>query len=1557
MFRDQSQNAYIDINNLSQNSCCSWSKILYGAVLPEDLAQFSDEEIVRLGKIAALSIQSYKDVPYINFDVIGDKLLSVLTIVNGNKEFLFDSVQNVINSSALNLYMVAHPIIDVKIEDGKLCVANCSEDDSYKRLSIMQFVMEPLGEAEKALINSQILKSLNDVNAAVTAWEEMCSKVNVLADSWKKSETSKESKEVSEFLDWLDKGNFTFLSVEEYRIKDSVLYLSNKIGIDSGTLLDHPAPQDNVTISKAEERSMVHRFTWLDDIKIMHPNSESCLRLLGLFTDSAYNCSVFDVPYIKAKVCDVINRLGHRPEDHSGKSLINILERYPRDELFDLPVEQLADNVNKILALAEKPALKVLNHVNNDNSQLVTCLVYLPRTQYNVSNCEKIGQYFLDKFNGDSYEHSSFFMNSAITRIYYVVHRCSKEKLAPVSNSELEKDIIKLTHSWHDNLKIYAAEKNHCDASVKLASKFPPIYCDRFSPEKALEDADHILSLDEDKSLFVKFCPSDENPDEVGLKLYHRGAALLLSERVPLLENMGFKVIDEQTFELQDAAGNPVYMHNMGLSSNSKEPVDLSDGGELLNITFEKVWAEEVDDDAYNKLCQSAKLSPREVLILRIYGRYMQQIGMPYSQEHLAAALNNYSEIAKDLYYIFYNKFFPGLDETTAAKRIKECEVRIEKSLQLVPSLDDDLILRRFLNLVQASLRTNAYLTKEDGQLRDIIAIKFQSKMIEDIAEPKPFREIFVYGMQVEGVHLRFGPVARGGIRWSDRPLDYRTEVLGLVKAQQVKNVVIVPVGSKGGFFPRRLPETTNRAELVEAARQAYIGYIDAMLSITDNLVQRSVVTPEGVRRVDGEDPYFVVAADKGTASFSDTANAISQSRNFWLDDAFASGGSAGYDHKKMGITAKGAWEAVKRHFRELFNRDIQTTDFTVVGVGDMSGDVFGNGMLLSKHIRLVAAFDHRDIFIDPNPDAATSYAERERLFNVERSSWQDYDKSKLSKGGGIYSRSSKIIELSPEAAAAIGFEKQSGTPFEIMKAILKADVDLLWFGGIGTYIRSSSETDSDVGDRSNDKIRITGSEVRAKIIGEGANLGLTQRGRIEYSMHGGACNTDAIDNSAGVNCSDVEVNIKIALADAMRSGELNREDRDELLKEMTDEVAGLVLKNNYRQSLILSILVNRAVRDLPQQKLFMEKLEQMGLLSRRVELLPDDSELQQRFIHGQGLTRPELSIVVAYSKLMLQEKLIASDFIKDSYFEQRLVNYFPSLMQVNYNEVIKRHQLREPIIVTEISNSIINLVGPTFASRLAEKAGIDISDVVKYYIYVHDGFAIDEILSAIDKLDNKISGELQNKLYGDVMQSFSQILGAFVTMAGKYPKLVKESSISSIVEHINKIYKHIYVNISTLLPASINELINNKAEKYAAYGIDSSLAKQISFLSCAVRIPNIVLIAAQEGFDVDKFSKAYFNICSMFKIDQIEEAGSNIPTIDYYDDLALTKASDSIVQTLCQLTISILNKYDNVAEWHEQEKDKIENIRSRINALIEGDLNISRFVVSASMMLELLDI
>ncbi|UNE54140.1 NAD-glutamate dehydrogenase [Bartonella machadoae] len=1545
-------------------------QILFAHTDKEDIVCYESKELQKAANTAIEAFnrhQAGKTIICFEQNLTrNNKPITVITLVNDNKPFLLDSILNVFNQNKYHIYLIAHPVLD------------CA---SGQRISLMQIHIESLNEQQVQKLKEELTLVLEQVNAAVQDWKPMLKEVEKHIHIYQTNlpqHYKQEGEKAIEFLHWLMDNNFIFLGMRTYHFRKNQeptkafiasdvelgILTDASIRIIGDACVEEPPQEilsfmesDNLLIvTKANSRSKIHRPVWLDYIglKIFDKEDKLCgeLRIVGLFTSSAYTHSISQIPFLKEKAKTIIQRLGHNRTDYSGKALISVLETYPRDEMFRSDVDTLTENAKLILQLDERPRLRVLAHTDSFG-RFVSILVYVPRDQYSSNIREKIGEYFVELYQGDFFESYPLFLESTLIRVYYVIHRKGNETAPIIERMALEQKVRLIARSWEDNVQAIALTCKATDQQMHLASRFPNSYRDLFSAEDAIEDAGHILSLNEKRPLFVTFYHAHNKEKQTfSLRLFHRHQALALSKRVPLLENMGFRVIAEQTLELPDGNGGSVYLHDMQLESAFQLCLDFEKNGQKHAETFEAVWSQNADNDAFNALTQTAGLNWHEIVILRHYGRYLQQAGIPYSQDRVAQTLNAYPDITQDLYTLFHLKFHQSHTEKEREKNQQIIQQRIEEKLQKVSGLDDDLILRRYRNLIDASLRSNAFTPLENGDPRRILATKLDPRQIEGLPEPRPYREIFVYGPEVEGVHLRFGPIARGGIRWSDRALDYRTEVLSLVKAQQVKNAVIVPVGAKGGFYPHRLPQTNDRAVIIEAARQAYIDFITALLSITDNLVNNQISAPHNVICHDGHDPYFVVAADKGTATFSDTANTISQANHFWLDDAFASGGSAGYDHKAIGITAKGAWEAVKRHFRESFNHDIQTTPFTCVGVGDMSGDVFGNGMLLSKQTKLIAAFDHRDIFIDPDPNIAESYAERMRLFQLPRSSWQDYDQTKLSKGGGIFSRTMKTITLSPEAAQAIGFEKQTGTPFEIISALLKAPVDLLWFGGIGTYIRATTEPDAQVGDRANDALRITGEQVRAKVIGEGANLGVTQRGRIEYVLNGGRCNTDAIDNSAGVNCSDVEVNIKIVLASALRAKTLTREARNELLKKMTPQVEQLVLRNNYLQSLALSLAESQSVADLPYQIRFMHDLEQKKLLDRKVEILPDEQILRQRITQGQGLIRPELAVILAYAKLTLKEEIAHSAIVEESYFDKILLHYFPTQIQTSFEKEIINHQLRRHIIATLIANDIVNRGGPTFVSRLQDATEQKIENIIRVFVALCDGFAIPQLSDQIDKLDNKIPGLVQNKFYAAISSMLFE-----TTNWG-----LRNMDLSTPLEELVKTIKQARTVLEELLTHSndkdINQKIKEKTTHYSEEGAPKTLAKQLALLDAAPIICDISLIAKQSNSDLIKTAEIYFSLAQIIRINRINEASRTIPVVDYYDSMVLSQTKENIAESLRKIVLKILKNYGTkenpFAAWSKTKEDQIHNVTNRIGALIENDLNISRFTFAAGMIAQL---
>jgi glutamate dehydrogenase len=1568
-----------------------FATLLFEWAPPEDLAEYDSAALDAAARLAYAELAKYrKGDSIVAVDGASDVLragrpVTVVTLVNDNMPFLLDSVLNEIGERVSGIYMVLHPVLDVTHGKGGIGIhreASGPEPKGTDRVSVIQIHLPVLDQSAREDLAQALKTVLGRVRAAVSDWKPMLGRLDDAIKAYKNNPPPGKKKNVAEaieFLEWLRDDNFIFLGMREYDYrgkgkKRELVYADKpQLGILSdpavrvlrrgeapttatGEILAFLDGPEAIIVTKANTRSPVHRRTYLDYVGIKLFDKEGQvtgeLRFVGLFTSTAYTRSVLKIPYLRPKVDAVIKRLGFNPQDHSGKALINVLEDYPRDELFQVDVETLVTNAEHILALGERPRVRALPRID-PFGRFVSVLVYVPRDRYDSIVREKIRQYLQRVYDGQGVDFQPSFPEGSLTRIHFIVRR-DDGAVPGVTREELEAEIRAIVRTWEDAIQEAAETMASAGRNiVALASSFPDSYRESFQANEALIDAERIATLSPDNPLYVDFYKHrDDGPDAVSLKIYHYGAALALSQRVPLLENMGFRVISEQTFDLPGTDGERVHVHDMQLANAFSVPVDLSDDGTLLEEAFRAIWNGAVDNDGYNALVQTARLSVREITILRAYGRYLQQAGIAYSQGFIAAALNRYPAIARNLHSLFVLRFDPAKEqEDKKAGAEKKFRDEIDTELQSVPSLDDDQIIRRFLNLIEATLRTNAFMPEADGSPRVTLAFKLDPHQVEGLPDPRPWREIFVYGPEVEGVHLRFGPVARGGIRWSDRAQDYRTEVLGLVKAQQVKNAVIVPVGAKGGFYPKRLP-TGDRNVVFEAGRQAYITFISTLLSITDNIVGGKVTHPDDVVRHDGDDPYFVVAADKGTATFSDTANAISQADDFWLDDAFASGGSAGYDHKKMGITARGAWEAVKRHFREM-NVDIQATPFTAVGVGDMSGDVFGNGMLLSPQTKLIAAFDHRDIFIDPDPNPEVAIAERQRLFDLPRSSWQDYDRSKISEGGGVYSRTLKTITLSRQAAQAIGISKTNVTPQELMSAILRAPVDLLWFGGIGTYVRASTESDAQAGDRANDAIRITGSEVRAKVIGEGANLAVTQRGRIEFSLLGGRCNTDAIDNSAGVNTSDVEVNIKIALAAAMRSGKLERPARNKLLAAMTDEVAALVLRNNYLQTLAISLSERRGLADLPYQARFMTDTERQKLLDRRIEYLPDEHALKEREARGQPLTRPELAVLLAYAKLVLVQQIVDSDLPDDPYFEPELFGYFPKRMVKPYAAEIEGHRLKRDIIATLLGNDAINRGGPVFVSRLQDMTGKSPADIIRAYVAVRDGFELGDLYDAIDALDNQVPGMVQNEFYAQVSRMLHRTTAWVLRNNGT------DATLKEFVEAIRETRRALEPRLTKLMPEFMAGIIAKDIDGFTAKGAPEKLAEQLARLQIASVVPDIALIAQRAKSDLVAAAKAYFAVVEAFRIGRIEEAARAIPVTDYYDGMALARANDTIAEATRSIAVAALTRFGGeknpAAAWLESGNAHVEATRQRMTSLVEGgDLTVSRLAVAAGLMSDL---
>ncbi|MGR6467504.1 NAD-glutamate dehydrogenase [Rhizobium sp. PAMB 3182] len=1557
---------------------------LFGRASNDDLEHYSADMLARSAVHAAGEIFSWDGentritISQVEGVEPGGQAASVLCITDRNMPFLYDSVMTEVSQNHRDLFLAVHPILEVSADGSVVLSQPGQKSQSETRVSHIQLHLPLLAREQAEQLVTRLYHVLSQVHLAVRDWRPMLSKLDTAMEelaAYNASRKKSDRDEALAFLTWLRDENFTFLGMRDYVYSGSGA--SAKVERDQGQglgLLSDPdvlvlrqgpeavttTPEilefldgpDFLIVTKANVKSVVHRRAYMDYVGVKRFDKDGNvigeLRIVGLFTSTAYTQATSEIPLLRSKVQKVVDHFGFDPQSHSGKMLMNTLETYPRDDLFQIDAPLLARFCEQINDLSERPRVRVLPRIDHFD-RFVSLLVYVPRDEYNSAVREKIGNYFKTVYDGRVSAYYPAFPEGGVARVHFIIGR-STGKTPRVPQAKLEEAVREIASRWDVRFAQLAGSKA---PRIETNQAFQ----EAFTPEEAVADLPHVIACRNGAEISIDFYKSaSDHGDILSLKIFHANSHLALSRRVPLLEHLGFNVISERTFELHVSTGDDsnqvIVLHDMELEPQDGRNVDLERRGTALKEAFIAAFAGTVDDDIFNRLILGAGLQAREANVLRAYARYLRQTGITYSQGYLAETLNKYPDIAADLFTLFKERMDPAASDKTRARRTEALTEKIEESLSSVPNLDEDRILRRFMNAIMATLRTNYFQTDADGKPKPVLAFKLDPAILEGLPNPRPFREIFVYGVEVEGVHLRFGKVARGGLRWSDRAQDYRTEVLGLVKAQQVKNAVIVPVGAKGGFYPKQLPAGGSRDEVFNAGREAYKTFIRTMLSITDNIDGNDVVGPADTIRLDGDDPYFVVAADKGTATFSDTANALAQEAGFWLDDAFASGGSAGYDHKKMGITARGAWEAVKRHFREM-GTDIQTTPFTVVGVGDMSGDVFGNGMLLSPKIRLLGAFDHRDIFIDPDPNPATSLAERKRLFNLGRSSWQDYNKDLLSKGGMIISRAEKSVKLTAEAAAAIDLNKTVATPFEIMTAILKAPADLLWFGGIGTYIKAPEETDAEVGDRANDPIRINGGDVRARVIGEGANLGVTQKGRIVYGLKGGRCNSDAIDNSAGVNSSDVEVNIKIALASAMRDERLTREKRNTLLASMTPEVAELVLSNNYLQTLAISLTADKGAANGQELGRLMNVLEADGHLDRHVETLPDDAAMTERYASGKTLTRSEIGVLLSYAKIVLFDELVASDLPDDPYFADLLAGYFPQKMQRTYAQDIAGHRLRREIISTLLGNETINWGGPGFIVQIGDATGATSADIVKAAAVVRDGFDLTRLWEETHKLDGAIDGSQQNAIYAEIC--------AVHAMATQI--LAKTGvSANSMAEHVDAIkaaMKKLKSVIPTLISEEIATGIGEREARMIDAGVPEELAKEIAALRGLLVIPDIIEIATDSAQSLQRAAIAFFEAGKALHVDQLIVSGNRVVTADHYDTLALVRCLDQIASARRRIAVAAMTGNPNhkspVSAWISADKGAIERMAAELRILGDkADPTLAKVAVAAGILNDL---
>ncbi len=1499
---------------------------------------------------------------------------SVLEIINDDMPFLVDSVVNTLSVAGLQVKTVLHPVFTVR-RDGKgelvELVQTGTVRDDVARESYMHIHLERVeSEAKRQELITEISTVLAEVRAAVVDWQPMRQAVQKQIDALRSGSTPLPTAVVSEsveFLSWILNDRFTFLGTAHYvvtgkgparQIKPEplsamgVLRLGSKEVFQTAVQRDISLYQQDraILIEKSDLVARVHRTVVMDYIGIYEYDDagqiKGELRIVGLFTSRAYTESATSIPILKRKIEQVMLRTNFSPSGHSGKGLLNVLETMSRDDLFQIDVDELEPLAMGMWRLQERPRTRLFIRLDRF-SRYAIAYVYFPRDRFTSELREKAGRIIERHCNGKVIEFLPNFSEGTLVRVRFIISWGHGEGSHP-DGPTIEHEIVQATRRWDDELAetIRASSLGNI---ARLTSTYSSAFASAYQADtpvtEALHDIWEMENLRDESGTQVEFMPARDNHASVRLKLYHRNEAVPLSARLPLLENMGLKALDENTYIVRPGSGEAteeVYIHEVSLDAHDSRPIEPS-SYDALEDCFMAVWTGKADNDRLNALVLAAGLDWRHVVALRSFARYLRQTGFPYTLTAIAQTLLKYSDLARLLVEVFDNRFKPGADGPVALdardKKQNKLMAKIEAALENVPSLDDDRIIRHMSGVITATVRTNFFALDDlQGGIPIALAMKIRSKDVPGIPAPVPFAEIFVHSTLVEGVHLRGGKIARGGLRWSDRAADFRTEVLGLAKAQNVKNSVIVPVGAKGGFVPRQLPEVGTRDDIYAAGTAAYKSFVASLLSVTDNTRAGEVIPPDGIVRHDGDDPYLVVAADKGTAAFSDVANAISQGAGFWLDDAFASGGSAGYDHKKMAITARGGWEAVKRHFREM-NRDIQNEPFTAIGVGDMSGDVFGNGMLLSNQTRLLAAFDHRDIFIDPDPDPASSHAERERLFQQPRSSWQDYDKSLISKGGGVFSRNQKQIPLTPEIRSLLGVDAQQLTPAELINAILKCEADLLWFGGIGTYVKAREETNADAGDKANDAVRISADQLRVKVIGEGANLGMTQLGRVEFAGRGGRINTDAIDNSGGVNSSDVEVNIKIALGEAEAAGKLTRAKRNKLLAAMTDEVADLVLRNNYLQTLCVSLAERGVANDRAGLRRLFRVLEARGGLDREIEYLPQPDELDERLGAGGKVTRPELAVLISYSKILLFNDLMAGNVAADPYLERELFRYFPARMAKAYPEEIRSHKLRAEIVSTLLSNSIINRCGPLFLFDLANDSGINAAQAARHYVLARDSFGFTELNEAIDGLDCRIDGERQLELYDSLKSALRHATGWFAANE------TSGDDLSPLVELYSKGLARIAERLRSILPEDQVKELDADTRELTSLGVDKSVATRVAGVRHLVRGLDVVRIANVTGNGVADVADSYFSIAAQLGLDEILAGARGLPAESEYDRQAI----DGIIGTVTRAMRAITSE-QVTGKMTADQRSRLEETGVELRRIAsEPDFTLAKFAVIAS--------
>ncbi|MEV0077632.1 NAD-glutamate dehydrogenase [Nocardia neocaledoniensis] len=1521
----------------------------------------------------------------------GSGMGAAVQVVTDDMGLLVESITAALGRMQVNVSEVIHPIFEVTRDaDGVLVGAAPHEVDGNNAPgepeSWMHLQLHPstsraqLDEIERTLpeVIADVRQVIDDTEAMTAVQSSLADQLDRAAGKGAAPFPAADLAECADLLRWLAGGNFTLLGYARYRRETdhghtvSTPVPGASLGVlraDIGTDFQVPingGDRPLLMLTQGLVRATVHRSVYPYFVGVADVDDAGAVAgvhlFIGVFTVSAVHENVLDIPVINTRVSSAIEAAGFDKDSFSGQAMLEVIESFPRTELFSADTETMRRTAVAVLGVGLRRQVRLFLR-SDSYGRFVACMVYLPRDRYTTAVRLHMQEILVSELGGSDIDYSARVSESELASVYFTVMLPGEGAVAPDTSEDnrlrLQALLNAASHTWDDRIGEQVATSAALDPAVvkRYSDAFPESYKEDFGADRAIADIGRLERLTDggiDQYLYRR---PEAAPGSWRFSLYIAGSGVSLSQVLPVLQSLGVEVVDERPYQLELDGGAERWIYDFGLQARP-ELLRNALGGDLdaelleqagreaelhsrFTDAFEAVWYDRAEADGLNELVLRAGLPWRSVSILRAYAKYLQQAGFPYSQVNIARVLLAHPEVSRAFVDLFAARFDP---DTVSAETADEIETMVRAGIDDVVSMDADRILRAILGLIKATLRTNYYVLDAEERPRDYLSFKVEPREIAELPKPRPQFEIFVYSPRVEGVHLRFGSVARGGLRWSDRLEDFRTEILGLVKAQAVKNAVIVPVGAKGGFVVKRPPAATgdpaaDRQASVAEGIACYRTFISGLLDVTDNvdLATGAVLPPARVVRRDGDDTYLVVAADKGTASFSDIANDVATRYGFWLGDAFASGGSAGYDHKAMGITARGAWEAVKRHFREM-GIDTQSQDFTVVGVGDMSGDVFGNGMLLSEHIRLVAAFDHRHIFLDPNPDAATSYAERARLFALPRSSWADYDRSLISAGGGVFERTVKSVPISAQARAALGLPDsvQALSPPELVRAILLAPVQLLWNGGIGTYVKASTESNAEVGDKSNDAVRVDGNQLRVKVIGEGGNLGATALGRIEFCRNGGKMNTDALDNSAGVDCSDHEVNIKVLLDGVVSAGALAPADRNPLLASMTDEVARMVLQDNVDQNVLIGIARTDAPQMVSVHARVIDDLEQRRGLDRDLEALPTDAELKRRAEDGRGLTSPELANLLAHVKLGLKADLLDTDLPDSVYFARRLPLYFPTPLRERFGAEIKKHRLRREIVTTMLVNEVVDYGGITYAHRLNEEVGASTSDTVRAFAAATEIFELHDVWARIRTADAPAGVcdllELESKRTLDRASRW---------LLSNRPQPI------AVGAEINRYHSRVQ-ELAPQVPGwlrghHVTSLTQGAAELIAR-GAPTDLATEVFGLLGLYPLLDVVDIADIADRDGAEVGALYYALNEHLKIDWLLEAVSHLERGDRWHALARLALRDDMYGSLRSLTLDVLSAGDpeetadeKIAYWESKNQSRLGRARAALSELFES--------------------